>query len=58
MEKITITIKTGNSAFEENVSGEVARILRGLADKLENYHQQPTKLMDINGNKVGTVEYE
>lgn len=55
-DKITITINTGNSAFEENPN-EVSRILRNLADKLEN-GKQPTKPMDINGNSVGTVKYE
>ena len=41
MDKITITIETGNAAFSNpNEDGhapgpELARILRGLADKLE-----------------------
>lgn len=60
MDKIIITIKTGNAAFEafEGLEHyEVARILRRLADKLEN-GSKPERLLDINGNNVGTVEYE
>lgn len=33
MEKITITIKTVNSAFEDMPELEVSRILRELADR-------------------------
>jgi hypothetical protein len=57
MEQIKITINTGNSAFEGGEGYELARILRGLADKLEN-GSEPSKLMDINGNSVGTIEYK
>ncbi|USK62287.1 hypothetical protein [Peribacillus asahii] len=57
MEKVTVTIKTGNAAFEENPNMEIARILRELANNLEaDVH--PGKLRDLNGNTVGTVEYE
>jgi hypothetical protein len=57
LDKITITIRTGNSAFDGNVEGEVSRILRELASKIES-GREPSKVMDINGNSVGTVEYE
>jgi len=57
MEKVTVTIKTGNAAFEENPNMEIARILRELANNLEA-DVQPGKLRDLNGNTVGTVEYE
>lgn len=57
MERITITISTGNSAFEDNKEYEVARILRGLADKIED-GREPSKLMDVNGNSAGKVVYE
>lgn len=53
--KYEVSIKTENFAFSEgNGSFEIARILRELADKIENH--VPTNLVyltDINGNKVG-----
>lgn len=59
-ENITITINTGNDAFHNPgpPSFEVARILRQLADKLENNGVQAGehKLMDINGQSVGKIE--
>jgi hypothetical protein len=57
MEKLTITISTGNSAFEMDKHSEVARILRKLADRFES-GGEPSKVMDINGNKVGEVNYD
>lgn len=56
MEEIIISIETVNAAFEEEPEREIARILRELASKLEN-GQHPESLRDINGNKVGKVEY-
>ena len=52
-----IKIKMGNAAFVDNEGGETARILRGLADRIDGHphfsagHCQG--LMDINGNDVG-----
>ena len=46
---IEIRIDTGNAAFEDNLAGEVKRILstvEGDDDQL---------LIDFNGNKVGEV---
>ena len=55
---LTVKIKTGNAAFEDgNLETELARILRQLADKIENGYTEG-KLMDINGNSVGTYELE
>jgi len=54
---IKITIKTGNSAFEDDKEYEIARILNKLAKDI-SLGKEPTKLMDINGNSVGKVEYE
>jgi hypothetical protein len=61
--RITVTIETGNAAFDENESGEVARILRVAAaivieagyplDRADG-----SKLHDINGNKVGKIKVE
>lgn len=58
MEKIVISMLTENAAFDEgNEEYEVARILRKLADRLES-GARPEVLMDINGNRVGIVEYD
>lgn len=57
---MTITIKTGNAAFELRKAAEIARILHELADKLDNaeltpHPGAPWLLFDSNGNKVGIV---
>ena len=51
-----ISIKTDNAAFEDNWREETARLLRGLAARIEN-GQDPSRLLDYNGNAVGTVTY-
>ena len=54
-----ITINTKNAAFEYQAGIEVARILRGLADKIENWEGKNSftlGLLDVNGNKVGEVK--
>lgn len=59
-----VTIETDNAAFEEH--GEVSRILRKLADKMElcldtNGTMRNTsiggKIFDLNGNKCGEYSY-
>ena len=55
METVTITINTENAAFEDSPTGEIARILRDLAERFEQDGIPPEKLFDINGNSVGTV---
>lgn len=53
-----IEIDTGNAAFEDEGKGyEIARILRDIADKVENGAESGIA-RDINGNKVGTFEVE
>lgn len=51
---ITITINNVGAAFEER-GIEEARLLRKLADIFES-GGLPFTLIDINGNKCGTVE--
>lgn len=48
-------IRTGNAAFDENKSEEVARILREVADKIEanGVQRHFQSIRDINGNDVG-----
>lgn len=56
-ERITITIETGNAAFEDAPASEVARILRGLAERFEDAGDlDGCPVRDINGNTVGTVK--
>lgn len=60
MEKIKITINTTNDAFgdlPELANYELARIINKLAKDLID-DKRPEKLMDINGNAVGKVEYK
>jgi hypothetical protein len=56
--ELKITIALGNAAFGEEPGLEVARILRKLADRAENYFDSGFggRLLDVNGNKVGTAE--
>jgi len=55
--KIIILISANNDAFQEDASGETARILRELASRIERHphfsegHDQA--LYDDNGNEVG-----
>lgn len=60
MKKIIIEIKTTNDAFgdlPELAKYELARIINKLAKDLID-DKRPEKLMDINGNRVGKVEYK
>lgn len=53
-----IKINTENEAFQDgNSNSELGRILHGLAECIENGMMLPNTLRDINGNKVGTVDY-
>jgi len=60
MAHIIITIDTDNAAFEDDNGGgqETARILHGLADKMEHFGSLcgGNKLMDYNGNTCGNVQ--
>lgn len=55
--KIHIELTDDNAAFESG--HEIERILRKLSDNIGEYILgKRSKLMDINGNTVGTVEIE
>ena len=54
--KITITLETDNAAFCDN-PGEVKRILKSWLNR-GHHSVDDGALMDINGNKVGTVDIE
>lgn len=57
-----VEINLVNDAFAENPGLEVARILRGLADRVDGYRfdNAPTRfpVSDINGNRCGTHGYD
>ena len=55
MESITIHINTDNAAFADYPEFEVSCILCTLAGILKD-GEHPTKVMDCNGNTVGSVE--
>ena len=57
MKAYKIEIETDNAAFEDDQAGEVARILRDLADRIESLGAVPTDslIRDINGNQVGAA---
>lgn len=58
MKEITIKIETTNGAFDDGyLHQELGRILHKLADNIED-ENLPSYLTDINGNKVGTVDYK
>lgn len=56
-ERLTVIIETGNAAFEDSPTGEIARILRAIADRIEETGGTPVP-KDINGQVVGSVTIE
>lgn len=50
--KATITIQMDNAAFADEPATELARILRNLAERIEEGSTE-SRLRDINGNHVG-----
>lgn len=53
-ERITVTLRTGNAAFDDHPATEVARILRHAADLIEQ-GREGEHLRDRNGNTVGSI---
>jgi len=52
----TLKIKTDNAAFDGDRDGEVARILRDVADSIK-VGADLGVIRDINGNNVGEYKY-
>lgn len=53
---IRIEINTDNAAFDgSDERTEIARILKTLADKIEQHHN-PEVIMDVNGNRCGSIK--
>lgn len=54
-----LTIKTDNAAFEHDAKYyELARILRSVADDIENAYRTTGVCHDVNGNLVGKYTSE
>jgi hypothetical protein len=49
----TARFQTKNAAFESSEEQETARILREIADKLDDFTREGN-VFDANGNKIGT----
>lgn len=57
MKRITISLETGNAAFDGGPGAEVARILQALAQRFaDGAADDGDGLRDVNGNTVGTVK--
>lgn len=57
--RLELKIRCVNAAFEDDPRAECARILREVADRLDNgsdYADLYETLHDINGNDVGRVK--
>lgn len=59
---MTFTVKfdTDNAAFEDDPSYEIARILRGIAARVESGEDcsHYLTILDINGNSVGRFAHK
>jgi hypothetical protein len=53
---LTVNVRTDNDAFEQDRIGELARILRELASRIERMEATGKfqNILDMNGNVVGT----
>ena len=54
MNNVEININLGGDAFVKDI-GELPRILRELADIIENNHTRDRTIFDTNGNPVGQM---
>jgi hypothetical protein len=54
---LTVTLEAGNAAFDDAPEIKTARILRKLADQIENGAGGSIPLHDFNGNKVGAAHW-
>ena len=53
-----VYIDLESPTFDKDPRPEIARILRGIADKLDKLEDAPLVLIDSNGNKVGVARTE
>jgi hypothetical protein len=53
-----VKIRTANAAFEDGAGLEIARILRDIADRMEDtYGDAGGSVRDYNGHRVGFYAY-
>lgn len=55
---LSLNLESENAAFEGSAAMETARILRALADSLEQGREGRFHLVDVNGNLVGKAFFE
>lgn len=53
--EIKINVKMGNAAMQNEM--DLGSALQGIAEKLQN-GERPEFIRDLNGNRVGTIEYK
>jgi len=53
---ITIKVNCDNAAFEDDMRGELKRILDQVVAHVVTNQRTEANLYDTNGNKVGTVK--
>jgi hypothetical protein len=59
--KFTVLFNTDNAAFADGKTAEIARILREIADKVEEnglIEDMPGRIKDVNGARVGFYALE
>jgi len=56
-ERHTIIIETSGAAFDDAPASEIARILRAMANRIEETGLLPVP-RDLNGNKCGSVSFQ
>jgi hypothetical protein len=57
MPRMIISFEMDNAAFDDNACTETARILRNLADRMEEGINEVSKIYDANGNRIGQAEH-
>ena len=59
MPKLCIEFETNNAAFADNLLDETSRILRLVADEVDEYGVYTSMVIkDINGNTIGQWSFE
>jgi hypothetical protein len=57
--KFSLTFDCDNAAFDDFPESEIARILRSVADRVDDGDRDPGGLIfDVNGNHVGEWNIE
>ena len=59
MPKLCIEFETNNEAFADDLLGETSRILRLVADEVDEYGVYTSMVIkDINGNTIGQWSFQ